>query len=92
MRKPLLLDSDASLERAFMPGRTVVQWIKSPLTLDSILRLDEMQSVAINNLEQTDFCLSEEVKAVLKSRKWLFSCLRLAVRNFGDIERLLKAE
>ena len=42
------------------------------LTLDSLLRLDEMQSVAINNLVHTPFCLAPEVSDILKSQAGFF--------------------
>ena len=62
-----------------------------PLTLDSVLRLDELQSVAINNLEHTDFCLSEEVKAIFRSQVGFFLS-GSGGEEFLGYRDLLKAE
>ena len=43
-----------------------------PLTEDSLLRLDEVQSVAIQNLEHTGFCLSPEALAFFRSQVSFF--------------------
>jgi hypothetical protein len=43
-----------------------------PIQRDSILRLDELQSVAINNLEHTGFRLAADIEAVLRSQAAFF--------------------
>jgi hypothetical protein len=62
-----------------------------PLSLDSILRLDELQSVAINNLERTDSCLSDELKAIFRSQVGFFMS-GIGGEDFLGYRELLKAE
>jgi hypothetical protein len=62
-----------------------------PLSLDSILRLDELQSVAINNLERTDFCLSNEVNAIFRSQVGFFMS-GIGGEDFLGYRELLKAD
>ena len=52
-------------EFLFLPG-------SGPLELDSLLRLDELQSVGTVNLTPTDFCLVEEVENVFRSQVSLY--------------------
>lgn len=44
-----------------------------PLVMDSLLRLDELQSVAIQNLDHTDFSLAPEALSVFRSQVSFFT-------------------
>ncbi len=60
-----------------------------PLTVDSIARLDELQSIAINQLEATKFSLSREVCDVLRSQVSYFFT-GLSGQEFAGWADLLK--
>lgn len=60
-----------------------------PLTVDSIARLDEIQSVAVNQLEPAEFALSPDVCKVLKSQVSYFYS-GLSGNEFVEWAALLK--
>jgi hypothetical protein len=60
-----------------------------PLTVDSIARLDELQSVAENQLEPTKFALSKEICDILRSQVSYFFT-GLSGKEFGDWASLLR--
>ncbi len=60
-----------------------------PLTVDSIARLDEVQSVAENQLEPTKFALSKEICDILRSQVSYFFT-GLSGKEFGDWASLLR--
>ncbi len=59
-----------------------------PITLDSLVRLDELQSVAIQNLEHTGYSLSPDVTATFRSQVSLFLG-GLDVGDFAEYRKLL---
>jgi hypothetical protein len=58
-------------------------------TVDSIARLDEVQSVAENQLEPTKFTLSKEICDILRSQVSYFFT-GLSRKEFGDWASLLR--
>ena len=60
-----------------------------PLSLDSIARLDEVQSIAENQLEATKFALAKEVCDILRSQASYFFT-GLSGKEFGGWASLLK--
>jgi hypothetical protein len=62
-----------------------------PLMRDSFLRVDELQSVTINNLEQTNYCLSADLKQVFRSQVSYY-LTGLGDDDFNGYRALLKDE
>ena len=62
-----------------------------PIQRDSILRLDELQSVAINNLENTRFRLAPDLEAVLRAQAAFFLA-GTGGDEFVGYRELLKSE
>jgi hypothetical protein len=60
-----------------------------PLTVDSIARLDEVQSIAENQLEPTKFALTTEICNILRSQVSYFFT-GLSGKDFGDWAALLR--
>ena len=60
-----------------------------PITVDSLARLDEVQSVAESQLEPTEFALSADVCKVLKSQVSYFYS-GLSGNEFVEWAALLK--
>jgi hypothetical protein len=61
-----------------------------PLSVDSIARLDEVQSIAENQLESTKFALAKEVCDILRSQVSYF-LTGLSGKEFGGWASLLKS-
>ncbi|MBZ5522454.1 MAG: hypothetical protein LAP21_09465 [Acidobacteriia bacterium] len=60
-----------------------------PITVDSIARLDEVQSVAVNQLAPSQFALSKEVTDIVRSQVSYFFT-GLSGREFGEWATLLR--